>query len=71
VADINRRIAAWPGLAIAGSAFGGVGIPDCVHSGETAANAVVTHLVGGGVSVELQTPSAGSQMKVTMKNMNK
>lgn len=47
VADIRRRVAAWPGLAIAGSAFGGVGIPDCVHSGETAAEAVVACPAGG------------------------
>jgi protoporphyrinogen/coproporphyrinogen III oxidase len=46
VADINRKVAVWPGLAIAGSAFGGVGIPDCVHSGETAADAAVAHLAG-------------------------
>ncbi len=44
VADIHRRLTSWPGLAIAGSAFGGVGIPDCVHSGETAAESVVTLL---------------------------
>ncbi|HRR87489.1 MAG TPA: protoporphyrinogen oxidase [Phycisphaerae bacterium] len=46
VAAIHRKLATWPGLAIGGSAFGGVGIPDCVHSGETAAEAVVTHVAG-------------------------
>jgi oxygen-dependent protoporphyrinogen oxidase len=46
VADIHRRLTSWPGLAIAGSAFGGVGIPDCVHSGETAAEGTVTYLSG-------------------------
>ena len=37
VARIERLLAAHPGLALAGNAFGGVGIPDCVHSGEAAA----------------------------------
>jgi len=46
VAAIHRKLASWPGLAIGGSAFGGVGIPDCVHSGETAAEAIVGHLAG-------------------------
>ena len=36
VARIERRLASLPGLAVAGNAFGGVGIPDCVHSGEEA-----------------------------------
>jgi protoporphyrinogen oxidase len=29
---------------VAGNAYGGVGIPDCVHSGETAAERVFAHL---------------------------
>jgi oxygen-dependent protoporphyrinogen oxidase len=37
VARIERLLVDCPGLAMAGSAFGGVGIPDCVHSGEVAA----------------------------------
>lgn len=34
---IERHLAALPGLAVAGNAFGGVGVPDCVHSAEQAA----------------------------------
>ena len=34
---IAERIAALPGLALAGNAFSGVGIPDCIRSGEAAA----------------------------------
>jgi oxygen-dependent protoporphyrinogen oxidase len=37
---IEARTRAWPGLALAGSAYRGVGIPDCIHSGERAAEAV-------------------------------
>jgi oxygen-dependent protoporphyrinogen oxidase len=42
--DRMQRIAAalvqHPGLAVAGNAYRGVGIPDCIHSGEMAAEAV-------------------------------
>jgi oxygen-dependent protoporphyrinogen oxidase len=37
VHTIERMVGALPGLALAGSAFGGVGIADCIHSGEAAA----------------------------------
>ena len=40
VAAIERRLAGHPGLALAGSAYRGVGISDCVRSGEDAADAV-------------------------------
>jgi oxygen-dependent protoporphyrinogen oxidase len=37
VEAIARRLEALPGLGLAGGAYRGVGIADCVHSGETAA----------------------------------
>ena len=37
------------GLAVAGAAYRGVGIPDCIRSGETAAESVVRALAGAGV----------------------
>jgi oxygen-dependent protoporphyrinogen oxidase len=37
VARIERRCGALAGLALAGNAYGGVGIPACIHSGEQAA----------------------------------
>ncbi len=40
VAAIDARMATLPGLALAGAAYRGVGIPDCVRSGEAAADAV-------------------------------
>jgi oxygen-dependent protoporphyrinogen oxidase len=42
IAAIESRIAKLPGLALAGAAYRGVGIPDCVRSGEAAADAVAT-----------------------------
>jgi protoporphyrinogen/coproporphyrinogen III oxidase len=37
VHDIEARTAALPNLALAGSAYRGVGIPDCIHTGQLAA----------------------------------
>ncbi len=41
VARIDAAVGRHPGLALAGNAYRGVGIPDCVHSGETAAERVM------------------------------
>ena len=40
VAQIEKRVAEIPGLAIAGNAYHGIGVPDCIRSGMEAANAV-------------------------------
>jgi protoporphyrinogen oxidase len=42
VASLERELASNPGLAIAGAAFHGVGVPDCILSGEAAARAVLS-----------------------------
>jgi oxygen-dependent protoporphyrinogen oxidase len=42
LALIERRLAEHPGLALAGAAYRGVGIPDCIASGEQAAEQVLT-----------------------------
>jgi oxygen-dependent protoporphyrinogen oxidase len=47
VAAIERRAAALPGFALAGAAYRGVGIPDCVRSGEAAADAVAARAAAG------------------------
>lgn len=44
VARIEQRCAAIPGLALAGASYRGVGIPDCVRDGETAAERLVASL---------------------------
>ncbi|HEU4400553.1 MAG TPA: protoporphyrinogen oxidase, partial [Candidatus Polarisedimenticolia bacterium] len=41
VAAVDRRLAAHPDLALAGNGLRGVGIPDCVRSGELAAERIV------------------------------
>jgi oxygen-dependent protoporphyrinogen oxidase len=43
IAAIERRLAGLPGLFLAGAAYRGLGIPDCVRDGEAAAEAAVAH----------------------------
>jgi oxygen-dependent protoporphyrinogen oxidase len=44
VAEIERIVAEIPSFAIAGAAYRGVGIPDCIRSGEAAADAIFAKL---------------------------
>ena len=44
LASIERRLAELPGLFLAGAAYRGVGIPDCVRDGEQAAEAAFARL---------------------------
>ncbi len=46
VAEIRRLEARHPRFALAGNAFDGVGIPDCVRSGQAAADALLAALSG-------------------------
>ncbi len=41
IARIEARAAALPNLALAGNAYHGVGIPDCIHGGESAAQRIL------------------------------
>ncbi len=43
VAHIRERLAAHRGLFVAGAAYAGVGIPDCIASGEAAADEALVH----------------------------
>ncbi len=45
VADIEQREAGHVGFALAGNAYRGVGMPDSIHSGEQAAQRVLTQLM--------------------------
>ena len=45
VDEIEKRVAVYPGLALAGNAYRGVGLADCVRSGEAAAEAVFAECV--------------------------
>ncbi|MGA9801312.1 MAG: protoporphyrinogen oxidase [Terriglobales bacterium] len=39
---IESLVKQWPGLALAGNAYRGIGVPDCVRSGEAAVQQVLT-----------------------------
>ncbi len=41
VERIRQRLNAHPNLKLAGNAFDGAGIPDCIRSGETAADEIL------------------------------
>jgi oxygen-dependent protoporphyrinogen oxidase len=47
VEAIEHQVQALPGLALAGSGYRGVGISDCVRSGETAAERALADPVSG------------------------
>ena len=40
VRQIEERVARWPGLQLAGAAYHGIGVPDCVESGLVAARTI-------------------------------
>jgi oxygen-dependent protoporphyrinogen oxidase len=44
VQSIESGIAGHPGLALAGNAYHGVGVPQCIHSGEQAAERIAREL---------------------------
>jgi protoporphyrinogen/coproporphyrinogen III oxidase len=48
IAAIERHLADVPAFAVAGAAYHGVGIPDCVHGGEQAAEAIFAKLRNAG-----------------------
>ena len=41
VNEIEKLVSELPGLALAGNSYRGAGIPDCIRSGEEAADAIV------------------------------
>jgi oxygen-dependent protoporphyrinogen oxidase len=43
VAEIETRTAAIPALHLAGNAYRGIGIPDCIRMGKLAAERILTH----------------------------
>ena len=51
VAAVREAVAAQPGLAVAGAAYDGVGIPACVATAKTAAAQVLNHVTGAGATI--------------------
>ena len=44
VASLQAQLAAYPGLALAGNGYRGIGVPDCVKGAELAAESGMAHL---------------------------
>ncbi len=49
LAAMERALASCPGLFLAGSSYRGIGVPDCIDSGEVAADAALRFLDKGGM----------------------
>ena len=43
LAQINAALEKYPSLALAGNGYRGIGIPDCIHSGEMAVENILKH----------------------------
>jgi oxygen-dependent protoporphyrinogen oxidase len=43
LAKIDSALEKYPGLALAGNGYRGIGIPDCIHSGELAIERILEH----------------------------
>jgi oxygen-dependent protoporphyrinogen oxidase len=46
VAEIQARAGNFPGLELAGNSFAGAGVPDCIRSGEQAAESILNQMRG-------------------------
>lgn len=44
---VRARLTAWPGLLLAGNAYEGIGVPDCVRSGRQAGREILARLARG------------------------
>lgn len=51
--QLEAALGRYPGLALTGAAYRGVGIPDCIRDGTTAAEKIVQDLLGEGRRPEL------------------
>jgi oxygen-dependent protoporphyrinogen oxidase len=60
VDEVERRSAGIPGLALAGGAFRGVGVPNCIESGERAVTKVLADL---GIVLEEDTAASDTAQR--------
>ncbi|MEW5873210.1 MAG: protoporphyrinogen oxidase [Chloroflexota bacterium] len=51
LARIEKHLENHPGLALAGNGYRGIGIPDCIHSGEMAMDALLPQLIAQDIEV--------------------
>ena len=53
VKRIVERVAGLPGIKLAGNAYDGIGIPDCIRLGQTAARELIAAQSAAGVESQL------------------
>jgi oxygen-dependent protoporphyrinogen oxidase len=61
VARVRGAVAGQPGLALAGAAYDGLGIPTCVATARSAAARILEHLRSGGGSEHVSDGAAGAE----------
>jgi oxygen-dependent protoporphyrinogen oxidase len=61
IARIRASAAALDALELAGNAYDGVGLPDCVRSGEAAANALLDRLTAADETRRTRTRAEGAR----------
>ena len=59
VKEIFTALERWPGLALAGNAYSGVGVPQCIHSGEQAAERIAAELRARSITSPSLSATAG------------
>lgn len=70
VSGIRGKLGNHPGIAVAGSAFDGVGIPDCIASGQRAAESVVQLLRRLVESAPGSVPASGQELVKATERSN-
>jgi oxygen-dependent protoporphyrinogen oxidase len=53
LARIEEQLKSFPGLALAGNAYRGIGIPDCIHSGQVAASKIFEQVKYGNENTKI------------------
>lgn len=61
---IRAALASWPGVYLAGSAFGGIGVPDCVAQARKAADAILGSLATVQSESGSPPPAQGEETQV-------
>ena len=58
VERLEAAVRRWPGLALAGNAYHGVGVPDCIRSGDEAARGLLQSLFDSDATPEPLNPAS-------------
>jgi len=43
IEEVDSKLKRFPGLFLTGSAYRGIGVPDCIHQGEETANDIIDY----------------------------